>query len=246
MRIRGFLVMVLAIIALMAMAARPARAQSITCSSDNGKRNYCGVNTNGGVSMVRQRSGSACTQGYSWGYDRRGIWVDHGCRADFVVNSNAGNRPGRPGFGNGGPAYGQSITCSSDDGKRNYCAANTSGGVQMVRQRSGSPCQQGSTWGYDRRGIWVDRGCRADFVVNSNAGNRPGRPGFGNGGPGSGQSITCSSDNGKRNFCAVNSRGTVSMVRQRSDARCTQGYSWGYDRRGIWVDHGCRADFVVR
>jgi hypothetical protein len=85
MRIRGFLVMVLAIIALMAMAARPARAQSITCSSDNGKRNYCGVNTNGGVSMVRQRSGSACTQGYSWGYDRRGIWVDRGCRADFIV-----------------------------------------------------------------------------------------------------------------------------------------------------------------
>jgi DUF3011 family protein len=242
MRIRGFLLVVLGIIALIAMTSRPARAQSITCSSDNGKRNYCAVNTSGGVQMVRQRSGSPCQQGSTWGYDRRGIWVDRGCRADFVVNT--GFRPGPPGFG-GGPGSGQSITCSSDNGRRNYCGANTGGGVSMVRQRSDARCTQGYSWGYDRRGIWVDHGCRADFVVNSNGSNRPGRPGFGNGG-GPGQSITCSSDNGKRNFCAVNSRGSVSMVRQRSDARCTQGYSWGYDRRGIWVDHGCRADFVVR
>jgi hypothetical protein len=36
------------------------------------------------------------------------------------------------------------------------------------------------------------------------------------------------------------------MVKQRSDAPCRQGYSWGYDHNGIWVDHGCRADFAVR
>jgi hypothetical protein len=37
--------------------------------------------------------------------------------------------------------------------------------VQLVRQISGSPCRQDETWGYDRRGIWVDRGCRAEFVI---------------------------------------------------------------------------------
>lgn len=160
MRMRGFLVLVLGVIAWMAMATRPAMAQSITCSSDNGKRNYCPVDTRGGVRMVRQRSGSPCQQGSTWGYDRRGIWVDRGCRADFVVSSyrpNPSYGPGRPG--------GQTITCSSDDGGRKYCAADTRRGVQMVNQRSGSPCRQGSTWGYDKRGIWVDRGCRADFVV---------------------------------------------------------------------------------
>jgi hypothetical protein len=140
-----------------------ASAQTITCSSDNGRRNYCPVDTSRGVQMVRQRSGSPCTQGSTWGYDRRGIWVDRGCRADFVVRT--GGRPGGPGYGNGPGRPGQSITCSSDNGRRNYCAADTRRGVQMVRQRSGSPCTQGSTWGYDRRGIWVDRGCRADFVV---------------------------------------------------------------------------------
>ena len=160
MRMRGFLVLVLGVIAWMAMATRPAMAQSITCSSDNGRRNYCPVDTRGGVRMVRQRSGSPCQQRSTWGYDRRGIWVDRGCRADFVINSNyPGNRPGY------GPGRGQTITCSSDDGRRKYCAADTRRGVQMVNQRSGSPCTQGSTWGYDRRGIWVDRGCRADFVV---------------------------------------------------------------------------------
>jgi hypothetical protein len=49
-------------------------------------RHYCSADTRGGVTLVKQRSDSACRQGYSWGYDRRGIWVDHGCRADFQLN----------------------------------------------------------------------------------------------------------------------------------------------------------------
>jgi hypothetical protein len=163
MRMRGFLVAVLGVTALMAMSARPAMAQQITCSSDNGRRNYCAADTRGGVTMIRQRSGSACVQGSTWGFDRRGIWVDRGCRADFMINTG---RPGRPGYGPGGPGGGgQSITCSSDNMRRNYCAADTRRGVQLVRQRSDARCIQGSTWGYDRRGIWVDRGCRADFLV---------------------------------------------------------------------------------
>jgi Protein of unknown function (DUF3011) len=37
--------------------------------------------------------------------------------------------------------------------------------VRLVRQRSDTDCILGRTWGYDPRGIWVDRGCRADFEV---------------------------------------------------------------------------------
>src|SRR6201995_6217231 len=70
------------------ITALPIRAQqTITCSSDDGGRHNCPVDTRGGVQMTNQRSGAACTQGYSWGYDRNGIWVDHGCRADFTVNN---------------------------------------------------------------------------------------------------------------------------------------------------------------
>ena len=137
--------------------------RSVTCASDDGKRHLCRVDTSRGVQMTNQRSGSPCIQGQTWGYDRRGIWVDRGCRADFRLTSGG---PGYgPGPGSGRPPSGVTITCSSNDGRRNYCAANTSRGVRLVNQRSGSPCTQGQTWGYDNRRIWVDRGCRADFLT---------------------------------------------------------------------------------
>ncbi|MFL6426641.1 MAG: DUF3011 domain-containing protein [Acidobacteriaceae bacterium] len=208
---------------------RSSGGQPITCSSDDGGRHTCPVDARGGVQMTNQRSGSACQQGYSWGYDPNGIWVDHGCRADFMVSSaNSYN------YGGGGG--GQTITCSSDDGGRHTCPADARGGVQMTNQRSGSPCQQGYSWGYDSRGIWVDHGCRADFTVNSR-GNRWG---------GGGQTVTCSSDDGNRHYCSADTRRGVQMTNQRSGSPCQQGYSWGYDSRGIWVDHGCRADFQTR
>jgi hypothetical protein len=151
--------------------------RQVTCASDDGKRHNCRVDTSRGVTMVNQRSGSPCIQGQTWGYTSRGIWVDRGCRADFVLRSNfQGGGPGYggpgyggPGYGGPGPGYGPPqggvITCSSNDGKRNYCPANIRGGVRLTNQRSGSPCIQGQTWGWDNRGIWVDRGCRADFAL---------------------------------------------------------------------------------
>jgi hypothetical protein len=48
---------------------------------------------------------------------------------------------------------------------RNYCKADTRNGARIIRQRSESDCIYGRTWGYDGRGIWVDRGCRADFEL---------------------------------------------------------------------------------
>jgi hypothetical protein len=57
------------------------------------------------------------------------------------------------------------ITCASNDGRRVYCDADTRNGVALLEQHGNAPCRQGSTWGYDRRGIWVDRGCRADFEL---------------------------------------------------------------------------------
>jgi hypothetical protein len=126
--------------------------QTIRCESNDGRRNYCNADTRGGVTMVRQISGASCIQGNTWGYDGRGSWVDRGCRAEFQVG----------GGWNGG---GGTIRCESNNGRRNYCSADTRGGVTMIRQISGASCIQGDTWGYDGRGIWVDRGCRAEFQV---------------------------------------------------------------------------------
>jgi len=115
------------------------------------------------VQLVRKRSDASCDYGRDWGYNRRGIWVDRGCRADFRIggggNGGGGWQPGGGGL--------QVVTCSSDDMRRNFCGVNTSGGVRLVRQRSDADCVYNRTWGYDRRGIWVDRGCRADFEVGN-------------------------------------------------------------------------------
>jgi Protein of unknown function (DUF3011) len=131
---------------------------------------------------------------------------------------------------------GQIITCSSDNMRRNYCAADVRGGVQLVRQRSDSPCIFNRTWGFIQgRGIWVDRGCRADFTIT-----RPNWGGWDNG-----YNIYCASDNGRRNVCPTDTRGGVELIRQRSGSPCDFGRTWGYDRRGVWVDRGCRADFQI-
>jgi hypothetical protein len=144
--------------------------QTIRCSSDDGKRHYCNMDSRGGVRLSRQISGSACIQNQTWGYDNRGVWVDRGCRAEFT--SGGGNRPGYGGGGgnnwggnNNNNRY-RTFTCSSNDGRRNYCSlpgGSNQNGVIMSRQISGSACIQNQTWGVDRRGVWVDRGCRAEF-----------------------------------------------------------------------------------
>ncbi len=64
-------------------------------------------------------------------------------------------------------ANNQTVICSSRNNQYAYCRANTGNQVTMRRQISSSACQEGRTWGYDNNGIWVDKGCRAEFVVGA-------------------------------------------------------------------------------
>src|SRR4051794_22921048 len=57
--------------------------------------------------------------------------------------------------------------------------------------------------------------------------------------------FTCSSDDGRLHSCRVNTDSPIQFVRQRSDAQCVQGQTYGIDRGGVWVTNGCRADFAV-
>jgi hypothetical protein len=59
----------------------------------------------------------------------------------------------------------QTVYCESGDMKRHWCSEGIGRRVNLIRQRSEVRCVQGRTWGVDRSGIWVDRGCRADFEV---------------------------------------------------------------------------------
>ena len=77
--------------------------------------------------------------------------------------------------GNNAYPASQTVVCESNGDDRRYCSADTRGGVQLVREMSSANCRQGSTWGYDNRGIWVSNGCRAEFAVTQGyASNRSG------------------------------------------------------------------------
>jgi len=131
--------------------------QRIRCESHDRRTNYCNVDTRGGVRLVRQLSDRACIRGRDWGANDRGIWVTDGCRAEFALGSGRGY-----GSGNG---YARSFRCESSDSRTRYCNVDTRYGVDLVRQLSRSACIEGRSWGVTRDGVWVSRGCRAEFAV---------------------------------------------------------------------------------
>jgi hypothetical protein len=86
-----------AIVALSIVAAPAAHADyTLTCGSVGGRHNTCRLSEPGYVTLTKQISGARCDQGRSWDYDRREIWVDHGCEAEFRVERWNYRRDGLP------------------------------------------------------------------------------------------------------------------------------------------------------
>jgi len=214
-----------------------SQTQTVSCSSDDMRWHACQADTSSGVRLLRQRSEADCVYGSTWGYDDRGIWVDRGCRADFETGGDSySDDSDQP--------YNVSVYCSSDDMHRRFCYTGPHGVVRLTKKHSEAECIEGRTWGHEPRGIWVDRGCRADFevVVGGYTGGENYRPDWNTG---TVTSMNCSSQDGRRHHCAADTRWGVRLVKQRSGSPCTQGRTWGYDSNGIWVDRGCRADFEI-
>lgn len=77
------------------ITAGAAHADEVTCESFNDRRNECSLYTRGGdVRVVRNLSKTNCIEGINWGYTRRGIWVDNGCRAVFSNSYGASDYRG--------------------------------------------------------------------------------------------------------------------------------------------------------
>src|ERR1700678_2460313 len=109
------------VLAALTLLSLPLNAQegSLTCASNDGRYHYCRADTQNRVQLVRQLSSSRCDQGYSWGFDYRGIWVDRGCRAEFVYGkrSNGGGNAGAAVAAGilGGLILGAAVASSKDD-----------------------------------------------------------------------------------------------------------------------------------
>lgn len=131
------------------------------------------------------------------------------------------------------------FACESKGKILHYCDVETAAGVRLVKQVSDTPCIKGRTWGYGEHGVWVDKGCRGEFVSGAGDDEDPRRDPQG--------VVRCESEEQKWRRCNTEvTRQPPELLRRISDARCIEGDSWGWDAQGIWVDDGCRALFRVR
>lgn len=234
----------------------------VYCESVDNRRNQCEINARGGVRLLNQVSRPACIEGRTWGYSDRAIWVSGGCRGEFEVKLGGPDVPPPRPISGPGPLPAEAlVTCESLDGRDRFCRLPLDADrVVLERQISRSACIEGRTWGYRQAGIFVTNGCRGAFRVVDYQGDRNYRDGRGHRGDhgrdggrdgrfdGRGEDIerlTCESDDGRREYCDYPNRG-VRMIQQLSRAPCIEDRTWGRDREGVWVDRGCAAVFDVR
>ncbi len=208
-----------------------AGQQQVFCESRPGATQFCHTGVIGRARLLHQLSARACVQGVTWGYSKGGIWVSDGCSGAFALS---GVRPMEIPLD---PQLRQ-LHCESRQGKLNRCTANTRGGVKLAKRFSQARCIEGKTWGYDELGVWVHRNCSGLFVIGDETrlvDSTPTAP----------RQIVCESRSGRRHHCPLDVRPGVQLVRELHGKACIEGATWGYGKRGIWVDKGCRALFQI-
>jgi hypothetical protein len=138
----------------------------LSCKSKGFKPDTCRVE--GAIyslKLRKQKSDSPCRLGESYGYRGESVWVSNGCEAEFEVEYEPGNSDSKP-ISWGSRDKKKKVTCESKRNKHRTCSV---GGpiesLQLRKQKSGSPCVEGDTYGFTGDTIWVDRGCRAEFEV---------------------------------------------------------------------------------
>lgn len=217
----------------------------VRCESVEERTRYCTTDIHGDVRLVNQLSHSPCIEGRTWGWDREGIWVTEGCRAEFEIDQDYGYGDDRS-----RRDYGRDrvVRCESTNSRTVYCDVDTRYGVRLLTQHSRASCIEGRTWGWNAHGIWVTNGCRAQFQVGLRGPHDRYRYGDDRYGYGDyrARRVTCQSRDSRYNFCRVSGYVRQAQIqRQMSSSQCHYNYSWGYRSDGIWVDRGCRAEFVV-
>lgn len=212
------------------LAAASAIALAGCVPSTYGYGNYGGYGSS--------RYGSASPYGSTYPYGGTSPYGSPYPYGSSRYPYGSGSYSSRPTYGSDG-----TFRCESNDMRVARCLVDTRGGVRLVRQDSDAPCIQGRTWGYDRDGVWVSNGCRARFTVGSYGYSNPGSQYSGR----DAQVIRCESQDGRRDVCGLPFRArSVALSRQLSDTTCRQGTNWGWSGDTVWVDNGCRAEFVAR
>lgn len=156
----------------------------------------------------------------------------------FNIGSSDAQRGGF-GYNPGNSGGSQIINCQARGSGVHYCRANQLKSVELIRvfNQSGqnNPCL--NNWGYSDQGLWVRRGCQAEFRVSYwqdyGGGGRPDSHGSGD--------VLCESNYGQTSTCQANTSGGVSLLHTTSRQSCRG--QWGYNSNSIWVKNGCGAWF---
>jgi hypothetical protein len=196
----------------------------VVCESNDRGKKRCAADTTAGVQIIRNLSEDNCRFGREWNYDASGIWVSKGCRAEFAIKATKPRA--------------HAMTCESRNNANEICLGDTRFGIDLVRQFGNNPCILGKTWGFDTQGVWVTDGCRALFALG---GYRIPEEEV----PPTATKMVCASADGARIQCPADTKEGVGLIRQLSESDCVLNRNWGYDRAGIWVSEGCRAEFAV-
>jgi hypothetical protein len=234
-------VLVLAWTAMLVPDVGSAQSEkTVRCEAQSRETVRCKADTRGGVVLQRQLSRAGCWYDETWGYDARGIWVSNGCRADFAV----GRRTADLGVSDSTPPPASPQSGSSDSSDPADGGSGISG--KDVAIGAGAALVIGAL----AYAVLANRGDddedddRYDdrrYDDERDDGRRSRSDPWGRD-----QIVRCESEGKKERYCRVDTRRGVELYRQHSKSRCRYGSSWGYDRRGIWVDNGCRADFLIR
>jgi len=206
----------------------------VRCQSRDLEWVHCAMEVSQGVDLVRQLSDNACVRGSEWGTDRTGVWVTLGCRAEFRARGLSADAQGSAEAPR--RLVRRVVRCESR-GRPESCPVKLDGApVRLLRQNGGMPCRQDHSWGYRRNEIWTTRGCQGDFEVGAADGSGfvdvPRR-------------LTCESKDRRKRFCGTSISDGATVLKQISGTPCVQDRNWGWNRNGIWVDDGCRAEFSV-
>ncbi|MBF0255863.1 MAG: DUF3011 domain-containing protein [Gammaproteobacteria bacterium] len=228
------------------VAAEP----EMECGSHQLGETRCALAERGLIELVEQVSRAFCDEGRTWGYDAEGLWTKERCRAIFRIHPKYQGQslqradlspPAKP--ESALPPQESSLPadqiadvyCASPYNRYQHCDANTRGrSMQLVHEFSDHACDYGRTWGYNSRGIWVDRGCIGLFRMKRLVVPPPRI-----------LPVRCEGEGNRRVHCPVQNLGYVELRSALSDSPCRKGEHWGVEQQGIWVQGDCRALFNV-
>lgn len=219
--------------------------ETFTCESMDNSHKECRYRSGGTVTVHvnRQLSHTRCVFNQNWGTFDGGVWVDGGCRAEFVVRRPPSNPAYRPVGGQH-----QTITCESRDNRTAQCEVRgiDPRSVHLERKLSSSACIEGRTWGVSDGeasppGIWVTNGCRATFSYRTGGGSFNAY-----GGTPYDYEMECESLNGRWNHCEVQQVHMARIEVINGNDACREYKAFGVDDTGIWVRNNCQAAFRIR